>query len=269
MALQFALRCLNQIGASRKAGLDTAMSYNHQASIVLQLCLLITITGLSLLVGPLPINRAATNNPTARKSGPAIENRDALGTTIDQTDTPSNSDDNIAVRKGNSSGDFEETPLPPKATLVRSVRLYHSKDTIRVVVATNGLAQFEDFILNDPTRVVVDVIGIRNGVQSRSIETGTPSITRVRVGQPRPGVARIALDATGQVTYRVTREGTSLVIAAGPSEHDAAGLDKKKSEPFDRSAEGAAQSVRELRGTVKDQNGALIVNALITLDDHH
>jgi hypothetical protein len=243
------------------------MSHTPQARIVLLLCSLITISALGLLVGPLPINRAAPSDTTALTSGASSnDNRDTLETHDSADNTP---DKKITVRKTDSLGGFEETPLPPKATLVRSVRLHHSDDTIRVVVLTNGLAQFEDFTLSDPTRVVVDVIGIRNALQSRAIETGMPSVRRVRIGQPRPGVTRIALDVTGQVTYRVTREGTSLVIAAGPSEHKGAVLDKKESEPFDLSAEVAAQPARELRGTVKDQNGALIVNALITLDDHH
>ena len=250
------------------------MSHTPQARIVLLLCSLITISALGLLVGPLPIERAyraATTDTTAlTSSGSSNEYRDALETTDGTNNTPFNSDkNNIVVRQANSSGASEQTPPLPSATVVRSVRLHESNDTIRVVVVTNGLAQFEDFTLNDPTRVVVDVIGIRNALQSRAIDTGTPSVRRVRVGQPRPGVARIALDVTGQVTYRVTREGASLVIAAGPSELELTVLDRKESEPFELGTEVAVQYVRELRGTVKDQNGALIVNGLITLDDHH
>jgi hypothetical protein len=183
--------------------------------------------------------------------------------------TPSPSDkDKIEVRRPSSSGRFEETPPLPSATLVRSVHLDQSKDSVRVVVATNGFAHFEDFTLSDPARIVVDVIGVRNTLRSRAIDTGTASIRRVRVGQPRPGIARIALDINGRVTYQVTREGASLVIAAGPSEDEPSVLHGNESAPFELSTHLAVQNVRELRGTVKDQQGDLIVNALITLDDH-
>ncbi|HEV8482696.1 MAG TPA: carboxypeptidase regulatory-like domain-containing protein [Blastocatellia bacterium] len=251
------------------------MSRTPQSRSVLVLFSLITISALGVLAGSSTIERAYsaatpdTTEPTL--SGPSNENRsEVLIEPADSTDnTPSPCDkDKIEARPASSSDRLEETPPLPAATLVRSVHLHQSDDTVRVVVATNGFAHFEDFTLSDPTRIVVDVIGVRNTLRSRTIDTGTPSITRVRVGQPRPGIARIALDINGQVTYRVIREGALLIIAARPSEEEPTVLNRNESALFELSTDIAGQNIRELRGTVKDQQGDLVVNALITLDDH-
>jgi hypothetical protein len=47
------------------------------------------------------------------------------------------------------------------------------------------------------------------------MQVGGSIIDRVRIGQPRPGVVRVVLDAKVKVAYRLTREGGSIVVAVG------------------------------------------------------
>jgi type IV pilus assembly protein PilQ len=101
------------------------------------------------------------------------------------------------------------------ATLVRAVRSEAMEGAVRIVVETDGSAQFKDFVLNDPWRVVVDVSGVRSAFGNRTTAVGAGSVDRVRVGQPGSNVVRIVLDTKAKVPYRVGREGSSLVITVG------------------------------------------------------
>src|SRR6185295_4655932 len=98
------------------------------------------------------------------------------------------------------------------ATLINAVRSEAIDGGVRIVVDTNGTAQFKDFVLPNPWRVVVDITGVRSAIGNRTTEVGTGSVERLRVGQPSANVVRIVLDTRSKVAYRVVREGASLVI---------------------------------------------------------
>ncbi|HJZ68086.1 MAG TPA: type IV pilus secretin PilQ, partial [Blastocatellia bacterium] len=101
------------------------------------------------------------------------------------------------------------------ATVVRSVRSEASGGGVRVVIDTDGVAQFKDFVLSDPLRIVVDITGVHSAVGNKTTAVGAASVDRLRVGQPSPNVVRVVLDTKSKVPYRVVREGSSLVIAVG------------------------------------------------------
>src|SRR6266571_1737880 len=101
------------------------------------------------------------------------------------------------------------------ATVVRSVRSEASGGGVRVVIDTDGVAQYKDFVLSDPSRIVVDIAGVHSSVGSKTTAVGAASVERLRVGQPSPSVVRVVLDTKSKVPYRVVREGSSLVITVG------------------------------------------------------
>lgn len=104
------------------------------------------------------------------------------------------------------------------ATFVRAVRTDTTDGAVRVIVDADGAAQYKDFTLPDPPRIIVDVTGVRSSVGNKTLPVATQAIDRVRVGQPSSNVLRIVLDAKKTVPYRVTREGASLVIAVGEAQ---------------------------------------------------
>ncbi|HEX8186524.1 MAG TPA: AMIN domain-containing protein, partial [Blastocatellia bacterium] len=106
------------------------------------------------------------------------------------------------------------TAMKP-ASLIRSVRSESFDSAVRIVIDTDGAAQFKDFVLPDPWRVVVDITGVRSAFGNKITNVGVASVDRMRVGQPGPNVVRIVLDTKSKVNYRVTREGESLVITVG------------------------------------------------------
>src|SRR5262249_32316867 len=101
------------------------------------------------------------------------------------------------------------------ATVVRSVRSEASGPGVRVVIDTDGVAQYKDFVLSDPSRIVVDITGVHSALGYMTAEVSAALVDRLRVGQPSPDVVRVVLDTNSKVPYRVVREGSSLIIAVG------------------------------------------------------
>jgi type IV pilus assembly protein PilQ len=101
------------------------------------------------------------------------------------------------------------------ATLIRAVRSEAADGAVRIVVDADGAAHYKDFVLSDPWRIVVDIDGVRSAFGNKTTSVGVASVERLRVGQPSPNVVRIVLDTKSKVSYRVDREGESLVITVG------------------------------------------------------
>src|SRR2546423_1070111 len=101
------------------------------------------------------------------------------------------------------------------ATLIQNVRAEQRDGALRVVVDTNGAAQFKDFMLPNPWRIVVDITGVRSAIGNKTEPLNSAAVERLRVGQPAANVVRIVLDARAKVNYRVERDGESLVILVG------------------------------------------------------
>lgn len=113
----------------------------------------------------------------------------------------------------------KSTPAPetPRqaATVVRSVRHESSGEGVRIVIDTDGAAEFKDFVLSNPWRIVVDITGVRLAGSGKATQIGAASVERLRVGQPAANVVRIVLDTAIKVPYRVEQLGTQLVILIG------------------------------------------------------
>lgn len=101
------------------------------------------------------------------------------------------------------------------ASLLRSIRAEAAGGGVRIIIETDGIAEFRDFALADPHRVVVDIAGVRSAIANKTLSVGRASIERVRIGQPDSNAVRVVLDAREKVMHRVTRDGSSLIISVG------------------------------------------------------
>jgi hypothetical protein len=98
------------------------------------------------------------------------------------------------------------------------------------VVDADGAAQYKDFVLPNPWRIVVDITGVRSTFGNKTTAVGAGMVERFRVGQPSPNVVRLVLDTKSKAAYRVVREGESLIITVGDigsSREDGAALSVK------------------------------------------
>ena len=134
------------------------------------------------------------------------------------------------------------------ATLIRGVRSEAAGGAVRVVVDADGAAQYKDFVLPNPWRIVVDITGVRSTVGNKTGVVGAGSVERFRVGQPSPNVVRLVLDTNSKVSYRVSREGQSLVITIG----EPSGREKSESPKVEASAQ-QTNPVKDAAGQVKPE----------------
>jgi hypothetical protein len=101
---------------------------------------------------------------------------------------------------------------------VRSVRAEAVGGAVLIRVETDGLAQFEDFVLDHPSRIVVDLLGVRNAAGYRTIPISAAAISSIRLGQPQAGTVRVVIEAKPETPYRVIREGATLIIIVGATD---------------------------------------------------
>lgn len=113
-----------------------------------------------------------------------------------------------------------EAPMAPAtpATVITGVRTDVADGKFRAVIATDGRAPFKHFVLPDPDRIVLDVTGVRSGVERNSVEVNGGGISRIRIGQFRtadPRIVRIVFDVAKMGPYTVQQVGTDLVLTLG------------------------------------------------------
>jgi type IV pilus assembly protein PilQ len=110
-------------------------------------------------------------------------------------------------------------PVPANpATVISGVRTEVENGTFRAFIATDGRVAFKHFVLPNPDRIVIDVTGVRSGVDRSAVEVNTGGVSRIRVGQFRtadPRIVRIVFDIDKVGQYDVKQSGNELVVTLG------------------------------------------------------
>lgn len=101
------------------------------------------------------------------------------------------------------------------ASVVWAVSANMVDGAVRVVVHTDGAVQYKDFILSGPSRIVIDLTGVRSALGSKTIPVAGGLVDRVRVGEPGPGAVRIVIDVRAMTRYLVLKDGSALIIIIG------------------------------------------------------
>src|SRR5436853_1661105 len=129
------------------------------------------------------------------------------------------------------------------ATLIQNVRSEMRGSALRIVVDTNGAAQFKDFVLPNPWRIVVDITGVHSSIGNKTEAISNSAVERLRVGQPGPNVVRLVLDAKAKINYRIERDGESLIITVG--DHNSSRQETARPDLKAQSAASPAATVAE------------------------
>lgn len=111
--------------------------------------------------------------------------------------------------------EIAETPPMEKgtATVISKVRATAGKGGIRVVITADGTMNPHVFMIEKPNKkLVVDIPGVKSKVRPRVIPVRKGGLKTVRVGK-HPDKVRVVLDLTRPLSYTVTPEGNSLIIA--------------------------------------------------------
>ena len=88
-----------------------------------------------------------------------------------------------------------------------AVRLWPADEYTRLTIESDSLLNFTQDTLADPPRVIVDILGLELDAKLQDIvgrvRSDDPYISKVRVGQNRPGVVRLVLDLKQAVRPQV------------------------------------------------------------------
>jgi type IV pilus assembly protein PilQ len=105
-----------------------------------------------------------------------------------------------------------------KARVLTGVETSGSGSTFEVRIAGDGALSYKAFRLENPSRLVIDINGVKNGVSKPAMNVNDAIVKKVRVGQfkgaPDP-VTRVVLDLAVKTNYKISEEGDHLRVAFG------------------------------------------------------
>ncbi|HZD85300.1 MAG TPA: AMIN domain-containing protein [Gemmatimonadaceae bacterium] len=104
--------------------------------------------------------------------------------------------------------------LPSSAATVHSLSVVPSSGKAEVVIGVNAAVDVQDFALEAPYRVVVDLKGATLDMSRRTYDrVSRGGITNVRYSQFRPNVVRVVIDLDAKHPYTVTRNTGEVRIS--------------------------------------------------------
>jgi len=104
--------------------------------------------------------------------------------------------------------------LPTSAATVHSVSVVPSSGKTEVVIGVNASVDVQDFTLDAPVRVVIDLKGANLDMSHRSYDrVARGGITNVRYSQFRPNVVRVVIQMDAKHPYTVKRNDGEIRIA--------------------------------------------------------
>ena len=103
--------------------------------------------------------------------------------------------------------------LPPSAVTVHSLSVVPSSGKTEVVIGVNAAVDVQNFTLDAPARVVVDLKGASLAMTQRSYDRiSRGGITNIRYSQFRPNVVRVVIDMDAKHPYDVKHSDTEVRI---------------------------------------------------------
>ena len=110
----------------------------------------------------------------------------------------------------------EEIPLP-RARSVKRIDAVSNDGGVEVRIAGDGQLKYKAFRLENPSRLVIDLEGVKNSAAKNAVTVDDDVVKRVRVAQFQPTVARVVVDLAHKAEYDIAAVGDEVRIAFGPS----------------------------------------------------
>ncbi len=104
--------------------------------------------------------------------------------------------------------------LPSSAATVHSLSVVPSAGKAEVVIGVNAAVEVQDFTLDAPARVVVDLKGATLDMRYRTYDkVSRGGITNVRYSQFRPNIVRVVIEMDGKHPYEVKRNAGEVRVS--------------------------------------------------------
>ncbi len=153
--------------------------------------------------------------------------------------------------------------LPSSAATVHSVSVVPSSGKTEVVIGINAAVDVQNFTLDAPARVVVDLKGATLAMAQHSYDkVSRGGVVNVRYSQFRPNIVRVVIDLGSKQTYEVKRSDSEVrvVFSGGKTDDYSAWTSNKdgyasapKAAPT-RSAPAAVAVARQPRAVATNSN---------------
>ena len=111
---------------------------------------------------------------------------------------------------------IEDVALP-RAHAIRRIDAKTVGENVEVRIAGDGKLTYKAFRLEGPSRLVIDLEGVKNAAAKNVVEVADDVVKRVRVAQFQPTVARVVVDLAQKSDYDIAAVGDELRIAFGSS----------------------------------------------------
>jgi type IV pilus assembly protein PilQ len=152
-----------------------------------------TLDGAGELAAPAPAGRAPAADAYAREYA-------AAGTPEEPVVAPS--------------------PAGAPASRLAAVEVLPGARGTAVRIAGDGEFRYSTFVLDDPHRFVIDLLGVINESPRSTVPVAADDVTRVRVAQFKPGpdpVARVVFDLAARAVPQIERGRDGLLVRFGVS----------------------------------------------------
>ena len=119
----------------------------------------------------------------------------------------------IAAARG---GDDATIHAGAKSATVRTVSVVPTSGRAQVVIGVDASVELDDFMLESPYRIVVDLKGATIGMAPRYDMQARGGITNIRAAQNKPNVVRVVIEMDAAHPYEVSRgDGEVRVDVSG------------------------------------------------------
>lgn len=101
-------------------------------------------------------------------------------------------------------------------TRLDSIDLAQSPIATTYTINPTGQVQYQEYKLDNPSRLVIDLVGVKNAVQDNSLKADGTMVTAIRASQFQnepDAVTRVVFELADGAHYKVTRRGDSIEVA--------------------------------------------------------
>lgn len=99
---------------------------------------------------------------------------------------------------------------------VNAIRVEKTETTTRYMIEQTGSADFQDFLLKNPDRLVVDLVGARHALEKTRYDGDGKLVRSVRTSQFRSDpdeITRLVFDLAEGTNYKVSKSGTTVEVS--------------------------------------------------------
>jgi type IV pilus assembly protein PilQ len=100
----------------------------------------------------------------------------------------------------------------PRARSVKSIRASVNDGDVEVRIAGDGALKYKAFRLESPSRLVIDLDGVKNAVAKNNVPVADDVVKGVRIAQFQPTVARVVVDLARKAEYEIQQDGDALRV---------------------------------------------------------